>query len=224
MQSLPKVATYQDDLATRAKQVRYRNIGSPYAFLNAIGLDPLLEEIYKGTNIVDVAKKINIGIGVLLTWLENEGHMQKVEDATKFSAEGYLSEASSLLREAQTDFQLKKAKEIASHGRFMASKLDKSKYGGDTKQIGNATGLTFIMHLGQGNNTAIQMNMVPETQARPAEIQAMEGSFAILPRPTPTSAREPDAIGPFEPVPFEPEEKSIPLYLRQADVVHEDGA
>jgi hypothetical protein len=186
-----------------------------------VGITPILEAIYKGYNIVDVAKQINVSVTILLTWLDNEGLMQKVEDATKFSAEGYLSEASTLLREAQTEFQLKKAKEIASHGRFMASKLDKPKYGNDNTKLGNATGLTFIMHMGAGT-AAIQATMAPEAHVRPAELQAIDGTFSIIPKPTPTQAVEPEAIGPFEEEPFIPDAKQVPLYLRPANIVHED--
>lgn len=215
---------YDDSLLARATTQKYRKVGNPYAFLNSIGLDPILEHIYKGSNIVDVAKELNISITILLNWLENEGHMQRIEEATKFSAEGYISEAGNLLRTAQTDFQLKKAKEVANHGRFMASKLDKSKYGADNKQVGNTAGVTFIMHMGDKTITATATNPNENHYVNlppPKELGFIDGTYnptelTVLPVidvPPLPGVREPDSLGPFEPVPFEPTIHLLPGYL-----------
>jgi len=209
---------YSDSIQARAAPNRYRQIGSPYAFLNAIGIDAVLEEVYKGSNIVDVAQRINISIGVFLAWLHEEGHIQRFEDATKMSAEGYLSEAGRLLRNAQNDFELKKATKIADHGRFLASKLDKQRYGQDNTKLGNATGVTFVMHIG-GHTQSIQTMVEPDHVIRhtPPEIRTIEGTFAILPNPTtptPEGVLEPEDIGPFEDAPFIPKAEAIPTYLK----------
>lgn len=213
---------YTDTLAARAAPTRYRNIGNPYAFLSGLGIDAITEEICRGRNIVDVAETLNIGIGVLLNWMEHEGYMQKVEDASKFSSEGYLSEAARLLRQAKTDFDLKKAKEIANHGRFMASKLDKGRYGQDSKALAQ-TGVTFIMHMGD-KSLRVEANDPNQAYSasaqRPVEIQATADMFSILPPQSLFIASQdpdiaqPDAIGPFEETGIELSSESVPDHLK----------
>lgn len=216
MPSIP--AHFDDSLNARARPIRYRNVGGPYAFLNSIGIDAILEYIYKARNLIDVAKEINVSVTCLLNWLENEGHMQKIENATRFSAEGYLSEASTMLRNAQTDFELKKAKEIASHGRFMASKLDKTKYGQDQQKMGNATGVTFIMHMG---DKTLNVSAIAHAQDAlpPPELGFINAEYSLIKgepiTPIPLDVAPPDTLGPFEPVPFEPVAADIPEHLAE---------
>lgn len=212
---------FDDSLAARAAPVKYRRVGNPYAFLNYIGIDAILERIYKAANIVDVAEEINISITLLLNWLENEGHMKRVEDAHTFSAEGYLSEAAKLLRTARTDFDLKKADKVANHGRFMASKLDKRKYGTDAVPKAVGGGVTFIMHM--GNKTAhITTQSALQPNSRPAEARQIRGEYPVLTAAyeaeqtafvVPEHVYPPDDIGPFEDMPFEPDGNSLPEYL-----------
>lgn len=139
-------------LSVLKDQRRYTGIGSPYQFLESVGLTSVLEHIYRGNTIMDVADELSISITVLLRWIEENGHALKVETAEQISADFYVSEGTRLLRKATTDFELKKAKEVASHGRWLASKLDKSKFGGDTQQAGN-TGATVTYIFNVGNKT-----------------------------------------------------------------------
>lgn len=220
--STPVPIFYKDSLEARAAPTRYRNIGNPYAFLTGLGVDAILEEIYKGRNIVDVAKTLNISITILLNWLENEGHMERVEKATKFSAEGYISEATQLLREARNDFELKKADKIATHGRFLASKLNRQVYGQEKPESAPAAGVTFIMHMGekQVNVTTVDPSAGQTRAQRPAEIEADDTMFSIVPHRTMFRATdnpdvaEPDAIGPFEPEPLLLDGAPVPDYLK----------
>jgi hypothetical protein len=212
---------YEDSLNLRAAPLKYRRIGNPYAFLNAIGIDAVLEYIYKGNNIVGVAEQLGISITILLNWAENEGHMQKLEDAHKFSAEGYLHEAATLLRTARTEFDLKKADKVANHGRFMASKLDKSKYGADNKTQGNTAGVTFVMHMGDRTATVSLQNDTYKQVPPPAEAGFINGTYKLADESaledalftTPAHVLPPDDIGPFEPEPFFPELDEKPDYL-----------
>jgi hypothetical protein len=220
--SSPTPLLYEDSLTARANVHKRGRIGNPYAFLNSVGINPILERIYKAANIVDIAEELNISITILLNWLENEGHMQRVEEATKLSAEGYLSEAAKALRTAKTDFELKKADKLANHGRFMASKLDKSKYGADNKVLGNTAGVTFIMHMGDRAPKHISMAAAQNTPP-PPELGFIKGDYKLLPASeeeayfnTPAHVLPPDDIGPFEDVPFEPTTDALPEYLKDA--------
>lgn len=216
---------YRDSIQARAAPIRYRKIGNPYGFLNSIGIEALLDEIRKGHNIVDIAESLDISIGILLNWIENEQHTQEIEKAFQFSAEGYLSEAGKQLRNAKTDFELKRAKEIAAHGRFMASKMDRNKYGAEAQKGKTGNMVSFVLHLG-GEKKTIEANIVDGEATRVstqhAEIYQTETAFILRPTappdgvmfPTPAGVVEPDAIGPFEEAPLDFTTNPLPQYLR----------
>lgn len=218
--SQPAPIFYKDSLAARAAPTRYRNIGNPYAFLTGIGIDAILEEMYKGRNIVDVAKTLNVSITILLNWITNEGHMQAVDAAAKWSAEGYISEASEMLRSASNDFELKKAKELATHGRFMASKLNRGTYGQEKPDAAPPVGVTFIMHMGEKTLHMPTIDAKVVATQTPDEITQDDHTFSIRPYRAMFNATknpevvEPDAIGPFEPEPLILEGAPPPDYLK----------
>jgi hypothetical protein len=213
---------YRDSLASRAAPQRFRQIGNPYAFLNGVGIEAMLDEIRKGHNLVEIAEVLDVSIGVLLRWIDVEGHTTHIDEAFKFSAEGHLAKAAKAISQAENDFQLKKAKEMANHGRFMASKMDRNKYGAEAQKTATGNIVQFVLHMGQG--------------APPKVIEAFEGTadrvghseivndghmFRMLPTVAPTDmlfvtpegVAPPDNLGPFEEEPFMPDTSTVPEYL-----------
>lgn len=152
--NLPPVQHFNDDLASRIFPMRFRRIGSPFAFLNEVGVVPILEYIYKGNLLIDVAEVLNVSMTVLNTWVENEGHAAAIEEAEKLSAEGYLAEGMRRLRCAENQFELKRAQEMIKHAQFMASKKNKKVYGAVTEQQGGA-GVSYVFNI-NGNISAPQ--------------------------------------------------------------------
>lgn len=138
---------YKDDLAKRIFPMRFRRIGNPYAFLNEVGITPILEFMYKGNLLIDVAEALNVSLTILSTWVEEEGHGPAVEEAEQLSAEGYLAEGHRKLRESTTTFELSKAREMVKQAQFMASKKNKRTYGtSDTQQQG--AGVSYVFNIG----------------------------------------------------------------------------
>lgn len=122
-------AIYDDDLAKRCFPHRFRRIGNPYAYLNDVGIAPIIEFIYKGHMLIDVAEAVDVPLTVLQIWVEHEGHTRAISDAETQSAEGYLAEGMRRLRTAQTEFELRRAKEMIKHAQYMAGKKNKPMYG-----------------------------------------------------------------------------------------------
>lgn len=145
---LPAVTRFTDDLQHRAFPARFRNVVNPYAFLNDIGIVPVLEYIYKGNLLIDVAEALNVSYTILQRWVENEGHEAAVDEAQRISAEGYLADGLRRLRTASNEFELKRAKEMVAHARFMAAKKDKGQYGGSEQQGDNRAGVSYIFNIG----------------------------------------------------------------------------
>lgn len=182
----------------------------------------MLDEVRKGHNLVDIAETVDISIGVLLRWIELEGHINAFDEAFKFSAEGHIAAAGKAIRNATTEFELKKAKEMANHGRFMASKMDRHRYGAEVQKQATGNVVQFVLHMGT-NEAPKQISVVEGSATRldaHSEIINDETGFTMLPAPPAGTlfvpapgAVEPDAIGPFEEEPFFPTQDTMPEYL-----------
>lgn len=138
---------FDDDLAHRCFPHRFRRIGSPFAYLNDVGIAPILEYIYKGHLLIDVAEAVNVPLLVLREWVQHEGHLERIEEAETISAEGFLAEGMRRMRNAPTEFELRRAKEMVRHAQFMASKKNKPLYGESVKQADTGGGVTYVFNI-----------------------------------------------------------------------------
>jgi len=143
----------------RARNLRFRGIGNPFAFLAEIGIVPIKEFIYRGATILDLADELNLPVTTIRTWIEESGFQGEVEEASTLSAEGYIRNGEQMLKVAANKFELDKAKAMIEHGRWMASKKDKKTYGQTVQELGQtaAVSYTFIV----GDNAAVQVNTAP---------------------------------------------------------------
>lgn len=194
---------FSEQIASRAFPYRFRKVGNPFTFLEDVGILPILEHIYKGNTILDVAREIDIPVTYLMQWVENNKYHQDIEDASRVSAEGFLSTAYDDLRKAETDFQLKKAKESLNHARFMASKLDKRTYGTDQQVQGGAAGVQYIFNIGSTNQAVDMASAVVSTQHADLPTYSPESAATLLAQPTPidpvdaTRDAAGEQLGPF---------------------------
>lgn len=130
---------FDEQLAVRAFPHRFRRIGSPYAYLNDIGIEAILEYIIKGHLLIEVAEETNVPFRILQKWVAEEGHFDSVDDAETQSAEGVMAQARKAVRDAPTEFELRRAKVLLAHAEWMATKKNKATYG-ETKNDKNAGG------------------------------------------------------------------------------------
>lgn len=170
---------FDDDLAGRCFPHRFRRIGSPYAYLNDVGITAILEFIYKGNLLIDVAEAVNVPLTALRLWVENEDHTRDIDEAETISAEGYLAEGMRRLKNAPTEFELKRAKEMIRHAQYMAGKKNKPTYGeavnakpsSDVTYVFNIpnTDTASIISRGIIEHTGAQHNIAPLTPRTAAE-------------------------------------------------------
>lgn len=217
---------FNDDLATRAFPHRFRRIGSPFAYLNDIGIGPIIEYISKGHLLIEVAEATNVPLKTLQTWVEQEGHYKEIDEAETASAEGVMAKARRAVAEAPTEFELRRAKVMLAHAEWMASKKNKPLYGDSVKGDKGGGGVSYTFNINGQINTP-QIQKVIESTAVAVEQQAVRldleatfsGNMPVLPtqtgvlmpvlddpteeklrlvadRPTHPTAQHPD-IGPF---------------------------
>lgn len=185
--------TFTDSLAVRGDQTARGTIGNPYAQLNQIGIASVLEYLYKGANLVDVAETTNVSVTVLRTWLDNEGHWPRVEEATVLSAEGYLAMGQRLMKTAKNPFELAKAKSLLEHSRWLAGKINKPVYG-TTEVAAAGTTVSFTLNIGGQHAT-----LVASPQQNHLEVDAQDLYLPPIVMALPGAA-EPE-IGPFNDMP-----------------------
>lgn len=196
MQQSAQPSVFNDDIATRALQVRFRGIGNPYQFLDSIGIVPIKEFLYRGATLIDVADLLNVPLTAILLWIEENNLGNDFQDAARVSAEGYLYQAQKALRDAKDTLSLNKAKAMLEHARFMASKKDKTQYGTTQELPGANAGVTYIFNMGeQQAQKAIEAMPVP-VEAEFKEVEPVTISLDFT-----------SALGP------------VPDYLEQARVV-----
>lgn len=122
--------SFDESLLARCFPHKFRRIGDPYGYLDEVGIEAILEFIYKGNLLIDVAEATNVPLMRLRKWVEDRGYYQQVEDAETQSADGYLAAAHHKIKTAPTEFELRRAKELMKHAQFMAENKNKHTYGG----------------------------------------------------------------------------------------------
>lgn len=212
----PAPTGFDDNLIVRAFPHRFRRIGSPFAYLNDIGVEAIVEYIIKGHLLIEVAEATNVPFRRLQEWVAHEGHFETVDKAETESAEGIMAQARKALKEAPTNFELQRAKVLLAHAEWMATKKNKPTYGELKQDKGGGGGVTYEFHInGVANIPETIKEVIDSTAARIEEpyvsfdmnqmlvpMPALDtpigeiGPVLIADRPLVPSAEEPD-IGPF---------------------------
>lgn len=124
-------------MATRARKApaRRRAKAEPYAALDALGIDGLCNRLQAGESITKVAKSLKTPKTTMLKWLAaDEDRSARAREARSDAAAMYDEMAEEGIEKARTPFQLAKAKELAHHFRWRASKVNPRAYGEYVKQ------------------------------------------------------------------------------------------
>lgn len=201
--NLPSV--FNDSIALRAKQLRFRGIGNPFQFLDDIGIIPIKEYLFRGANIIDLADTLNVPITLINQWIDKNNYAGDIEEASTLSAEGYIYRGERLLHAAENKFQLDKAKAMLEHGRFMASKKDKKQYGNEHDKGAPGGGVTYIFNIEKPPTESIQAQTVEKVlDAEFNEVPALTKEFNLGEKPnhlantTDPKVNKPTAIEPLK--------------------------
>jgi hypothetical protein len=104
----------------------------------AFGVDAICAALIEGCTLTDLAGKIGIGIARLIAWIEADPERSaRTREARTKAARLWDEKATQVIEEAKDGFGLAKAKELAHHYRWRASKVAPKEYG-DKVQLGQA--------------------------------------------------------------------------------------
>lgn len=98
--------------------------------IDAIGLDAIIDMIYDGNMLSDIARKIGVSKSSLNEWYSQGERLARINAARIAAAERWDELAVQVLTEAPSDKnEIARARELAQHYRWRASKLSPKLYG-----------------------------------------------------------------------------------------------
>ena len=118
--------------------------GDQLAKCDALGVEALAERLIAGETQTGIAVSIGVSQATLINWIALDPERSaRTREARIASAASYSDKAEQVLSEATDPFELSKARELASHYRWKASKTDPRQFG-DKIEIDQRTTLTDL--------------------------------------------------------------------------------
>ncbi len=102
--------------------------------LDDIGIEKILTRIRNGKTLTKIAKELDVSVSWLSEWLSNPERSARAIEARTQSAFVWDDKAEDKLEEAADPFELSRAKELAHHYRWRASKIAPKQYGEKVEQ------------------------------------------------------------------------------------------
>lgn len=104
--------------------------GSKTAGLDDKGIESVCDDIADGKSLTAIAAASSVSIGTLLNWIEADPERSaRAREARALVARQWDEKAEQVLEAAPDAFGLAKARELASHYRWRASKIGAREYG-----------------------------------------------------------------------------------------------
>jgi hypothetical protein len=98
--------------------------------VDAYGLDAVCADISDGKSLTAIAKTACCSVGTLLTWIESDPERSaRVRDVRAMTARLWDHKAVEMIEAAENPFELSKARDLAHHYRWRASKIAPRDYG-----------------------------------------------------------------------------------------------
>lgn len=104
--------------------------GEAQAALSAVGIEGICHKIHDGKPLVKIAREIGVSQGSLIAWLAADPERSaRAREARRATAQMWEEKAERVISLARTPLALAKARELAHHYRWRASKINPGDYG-----------------------------------------------------------------------------------------------
>jgi transposase-like protein len=94
-----------------------------------VRLDAVCDALAAGTTLTGLAGELGVGKATLLRWVDHPDRFARVREARRAAAKMWDEKAEQVLQDAADPFQLAKARELAQHYRWRATKIAPAEYG-----------------------------------------------------------------------------------------------
>ena len=103
--------------------------------IEAFGIEAICERLSNGVTMTAIAEEIGVTVGKLSQWIaSDEEHSARAREARIHAARIWDEKALSVVEQALDPFELARAKELAHHYRWRASKTAPKEYGDKVTQ------------------------------------------------------------------------------------------
>jgi uncharacterized protein (DUF2237 family) len=103
---------------------------TPQQVLNDVGIHQICEWITEGVSYRNIAKRLDISLGSFTWWIDGDKERSHAcACAREVAAQTYDEMALEVIEEAEDQFALSKAKEMAVHYRWRAKAANPKRYG-----------------------------------------------------------------------------------------------
>lgn len=103
--------------------------------IDAFGIEAVCERLANGVTMTAIAEEIGVTVGKLSQWIaSDEEHSARAREARIHAARIWDEKALSVIEQALEPFELQRAKELAHHYRWRASKTAPKEYGDKVTQ------------------------------------------------------------------------------------------
>ena len=110
-------------------------------------MDDVIAEIQAGHTLTAIARKMGVARSKLLVWIEeDDDRSARVREARRRAAWAWDELAEDVIRNAADPLELSRAKELAHHYRWRASKIAPREYG-DKVELSGSVEMTLAQRL-----------------------------------------------------------------------------
>ena len=103
--------------------------------IEAFGIEAVCERLANGVTMTAIAEEIGVTVGKLSQWIASDDeHSARAREARIHAARIWDEKALSVIEQALDPFELQRAKELAHHYRWRASKTAPKEYGDKVTQ------------------------------------------------------------------------------------------
>lgn len=115
------------------------------------GEDWVIEQILAEQTITAICASVGVSTAAYFQWQESEpGRIDRINAARTRVAQLWEERAETVIREAKTSFELQKARDLAHHYRWRASKIAPRNYGDKVQQEITGAGGAPLVDVGAG--------------------------------------------------------------------------
>lgn len=92
--------------------------------LDMYGVEWVREQVLELRTLSQIAQEADVALSTLIGWIASDSERSaRIRDARRLAAEAWVEKAEQVVADAKTNFELQKARELAHHYRWRASKI-----------------------------------------------------------------------------------------------------
>lgn len=130
-----KLATGKKGAGIGACAAKSSKPQTPMERVEGIGIDRIAEMLANGVTLTAIAKDAGVSIGFFLQWIAaDDDRSARAREARTHAAKLWDEKALDVIEQASDPFELQRARELAQHYRWRASKTAPRDYGEKTTQ------------------------------------------------------------------------------------------